>query len=773
MLNSLPLALKVLWREWRFGEWLIVFFSLFLAIAAITSLNFYTDRLLRGLDLQSAKFLGGDLAISSSTPIPAEWVNRAKQLRLRTAEVWLYPSVVSASNKLQLVDVQAVDQHFPLLSDAFLHPEKDTLWVEPRLLPLLSISSTDTITLGAKTFRISKLLTSDVNSLNAKWTIAPRVLMRLDDVAATRTVIPGSRVDYRLLIVGSPSEISDFKQWLTPQLQPGQLLLDIHNQQFALRDFLQRTEHYLQLTLLICLMMSGVAIALSIQQYLRRHYHSVALWRCLGARQTQVRSIFLWQLIIIALTAGLLAIITGYFAQAFFANLFKDYMQFPLPNASGRPALFGFITSLLLLFAFALPAIIELPRSSPLALWRNEVSGSFRRNMLAASLLLVLMLFIYWFMHATSLTLFILLALLASVFILYLLSRVLLYALRFMLTFTEGVIRRGLSQLVHHPDSFSLQFVGFNLIIILLILLWLVRTDLIKEWRQSLPKQAPNYFAINIAPADIASLQQFLRQNNVPVEGIYPMVRGRLVELNDKPILTAVPKEAVNNNALHRELNLSWMWQLPSDNKIVHGELWTVRDANKPLVSVESKLAEDLQLHLGDQLTFQIGDRQLTAVISNFRTLDWQSFHPNFFMIFPPGFLKDFAATYITSFHLTPGQTDLLNKLVELFPNITVIDVANLLQQVQDLLEKIIIAIQYLFLFALGIGLLIFIASIQATSDERRKSYRILHLLGASKRFIHNSIMTEFGCITVVIILISLSIAYLIDVILEAYFLFT
>ncbi|MDR3491513.1 MAG: hypothetical protein P4M12_05625 [Gammaproteobacteria bacterium] len=768
MLKNFLLAAKLLWREWRSGEWFVVFFALLFAITAITSIHFFTDRLVRGLEQQGAKFLGGDLVVSSSSAIPALWIEQAKKLQLQTAEVWSYPSVVSTQNHLQLVNLQAVSDNYPLLGETNMHPALSAVWVEPRLLPLLAASINDAITIGTKKFKIEKILTPDIDMLNTGWAIAPRLLMRLDDVPATKTVLPGSRVDYRLLLVGEKEKLLQFREWITPQLQASQTLLDVHNQNFALLNVLQRTENYLQLVLLSCLIMSGVAIALSVQQYLRRHYAYVALWRCLGAKQQQITLIILFQLKIIAIVAGCTGIIIGYFAQVLFANLFKNFLAFTLPASSFSPVILGFITSIFLLFTFSYPIIYVLPRTSPLYIWRNEITPSFLRGPLLSIIsILFISLFIYWFMNFSLLTFYFLGTLIISVIILYGIGLLLLKLLDIIISYTEGPIRRGLSQLVQHPKTVLLQFIGFNLILISLVVVGLIRTNMLTTWQQSLSSTAPNYFAINIAPTDINNLQHFFQQNKVSVEGIYPMIRGRLVALNGKPILTAVPQSASNNNALHRELNLSWMLQIPSDNKIVKGNNLTTNDTNKPVVSVEKKLADDLQLQLGETLTFQIGEQRISAVIANFRTVDWSSFHPNFFMIFPPGLLDQLPTTYITSFHLAANQTLLLNQLVQQFPNITVIDVASLLTQVQDLVGKITLAVQYLFLFTLGAGILIFITSLQASMDERHQTYNLLHVLGASRKYIRQSVIVEFFCLFVLIIISASSFSYLIVYLLE------
>ncbi len=762
-LKTFHLAMRWLWREWRASEWYVVFIALLLAVTAVTALNFYTDRLLQGVAQQSAKILGGDLIVTSPSPIPEAWKKEAARLNLRTADMWVYPSVVSANHQLQLANIQAVSATYPLVGDVTSHLAPQTAWVDPRLLSLLKLHLNDTLTLGAAQFHLAKTLTNDLDASNLGWIIAPRVLIRLDDVPATRTVIPGSRVEYRLLLVGDTMPLQQFRTWILPQLNSSQRLLDISTQQTMLWNVLQRTQNYLQLVLLVGVMMSGVAIAMSIQQYMRRHYAHVALWRCFGAKEKQIIQIVIYQLIIMAFIAGALGLVLGYFTQALFANLFKSVFQFPLPNTTLSPVVLGFMLSALLLFLFAYPLISELPHTSPLYIWRHQLTASSTRSKIYWVIMIVVVIaLLYWFMNYSLLTLFFIDVLLLSVGFLYALSLLLLYCIRIIMQQTEGVIRRGLSQLVHYPESVSIQIVGFTLVIMAIILLNMVRTDLVENWQQSLPTYSPNYFAFNIAPTDLPALQQFFHQQHIHIVGLYPMVRGRLIALNGKPIMSAVPPDSRGNNALHRDLNLSWMWQFPSDNKIVQGRSWSTLDQGKPLLSVEDRLAQDLQLKMGDELTFQIGSEIVSARISSIRTVEWSSFHPNFFVIFVPGILNHLPATYITSFHLLSNETNLLNQLVQQFPNITVIDLANVLNQLLNLIGKITLALQYIFLFSLGAGVLIFMTSLQASMDERRQTYHLLRVLGAGQRYINKSIMVEFICLGLVILSASFLLAWLI-----------
>lgn len=760
MLKNLNLAIRVLRQDLRSGQWIIIFFALLLAVTSITGLNFYTDRLIRGLTLQSTKLLGGDLVISSPNPISPLWIQKAHDLQLNTAEIWLYPSVIKANQRFQLINIQAVSSHYPLLSDTPLSLNQRSILVEPRLLSLLSLKLGDTLTIGALSLQIQGILPTDMDMLNTGLVIAPRILMRLDDVAATKTVIPGSRVDYRLLITGKPQALNTYRSWIVPQLIAGQRLLDLNNQRFTLRDALIQAENYIQLVLLLGLLMSGVAIALSTRQYLNRHYAYIALWRCLGARKNQILLVFLWQLIILAMLAGLLGTLFGYALQTLIANLFNDFLRFPLPTTSLAPILLGLVTSTLLLFSYAYPLLSELPRTSPLYIWRNESSvTTWQKNSYMFIAFAFLFAYIYWALQYSLLALFIVDALLLSIGFLYALSIISLSVMRKVLDISRGVVRRGLSQLIQHPESTSIQLTAFTLILMSLLILSNVQNSLLQDWQRSLPSSTPNYFAFNISAGDLPEMQQLFNREGVKQEGIYPMVRGRLIELNNQPIMTVIHPNSRYHNSLHRELNLSATINYPSDNRIVQGTAWNENHKEKSLLSVEKEMADSLGLKLGDKLTFQIGEEKISGVISNIRTVNWQSFHPNFYVIFTPHALDDFSATYITSFYLSANKNTLLNQLTQQFPNITIIDVAALLQQLQDLLAKMTLALQYLFSFALGASILIFIISLLSSMDERKRTYRLLRILGASKKYIYGSMAVEFSLLFTLAIIVSILLA--------------
>jgi len=752
MVNSFRLSARFFWREWRAGQWFIVFFAVLIAVSGITALDFYSDRLKRGIEENNAKFLGGDLVINSSTPIPKEWLQWAKNLNIHTAQVWSYPSVVKVNNKMQLINLLAVSDNYPLLGEN-QRPEKQTVWIESRLLSSLSLNLNAALTIGAAQFTVAKILKSENALFDSGWLIAPRAMILLSDVPATKTVLPGSRVNYRLLLTGNSADIQAFKEWVNLKLKPDQRLFDVHNQEQRLVNIINQVENFLQLALLISVAMCCIAIVLSIQRYLHEHYAYAALLRSLGAKQKQIIYHYLFKLIIIACTAGSLGVFIGYFAQNILAKLFQEYLQIALPAPGFKPMLFGFLLSSALLFIFAYPIINVLPKISPLFLWRNELSVTTQRNnFYFVAVFIALMFFIYSFTGFSILTLLFLNFMGLCVAFLYALSLLFLSILQRILHKTSGVWRRGLSQLVQYPDNTSLQFISFTLTLMLIMVLSMTRMNLLQNWQESFAQKTPNYFAINIAPTDLNSFQKIMNKNQVELAGIYPMIRGRLTGLNNQPIMQAIPESARDNNALHRELNLTWMENFPLDNKLVGGDPWPVNHQGEPLISVEKKLADDLQLKIGDALTFQIGEKNITAKIINFRTVSWASFHPNFFVIFTPGVINHFSTTYITSFHLADAQNDFLNQLVQHFPNITIIDVANLLKQVQDIISRITYASQYLLIFALCAALLVLLASLQTSLDERKIAYRLWRVLGASKNYIYQSILIEFSSIVFIVI---------------------
>ncbi len=755
MLKTMRLSFKLLWRELIAGEWIIVFLAVMLAVAATTSLKFFATRLNSGLAEQARNILGGDIVISSTIPISPEVINEAKVNHLSTKQVWEYPTMMSAGEKMQLVTLQAVSAE---AKDSV--PESGMMWVESRILNSLQLNLNSVVTVGVATFRLQNTISPLAGGMSRGWLFAPRVIINLQDVPKTQTVISGSRIDYRLMLSGSDDAVEQYKNWLKPKLQIGQKIITPNDQLSVLNNIWGNVENYLQLSLLIGLIITAAALVLSMHQYLKRHYATVALLRCLGARKNQIIKIYMIQLVTVAILAATVGVIIGYYAQSLFTHLLSSIMQFTLPSTGIEPVVIGLITGLVLTFSFSYPIISQLPTTPPSYIWRDEFSIRSRYQVFYFfAAIAVSFSLIFYLIHFSLLVLLMLDALIITTGFTYGLSLLLLSYLKKLKPLLHGASKQGVSQLIQYSGSVTLQITIFTIISMLLIVMWGVQHGIVEKWHSSLSPSTPNYFAINISPKDVPNVKSFLQDNHVTLENIYPMVKGRLIALNDKPIMIAIPTTGRGHNALYRELNLSWMWKYPSDNKVVSGDEWHSANKNQNLISVEKGLADDLGFKLGDKLSFRVGDRTISGVVGNLRTLSWVSFHPNFYVIFTPGMLEGYPATYIMSFYLVPQQAQILNQLVRLYPNMTIIDVADIVKQLQSLAGKLSMGVQYLYLLCLLVGVLIFIVCLQGSMQERRQTTQLLRVLGAANQYISRATWVEFGVLGLLIVSLSFAFA--------------
>lgn len=754
----LLLALKFLLREWRAGELRILLAALIIAVTAITSIGFYTSRIEQGFTQQNTEILGGDLVVRSAIPIPTAWLQQAQQLQLKTAQRWLFPTVVMADKKLQLVNLKVVSESYPLYGQLRVTqqmtgkdqsqataPPSGTIWVDARLLSLLNIKLGDQVTIGSAPFRVTHLITYEPDADNNWLNVAPRVLMNMADVAKTQTVQPGSRVQYQLLLAGSAGKIADFKQWLQPQLQLTQKIITLKDSQAQFKNVVQRAESYLQLAAIICVLLAGIAIAMCANRYSKRHYDACALLRCFGLTQKNIVSLYLLQLFIIGVIGSSLGCGLGYLAQMSLEQVFLNVFKLTLASISLSALLFGLASGLLILIGFALPPFLQLKNISPLQLLRREQVFAPLSILTVYGLALgAIAALLFWQSADHYLTLLILYGIAFTAAALYGASYGLLKLASLPRVYFASAWRYGLANLVRHAKSSTMQLLAFGLVLMVMLLLVIVRHDLLISWQQQIPLDAPNYFAINIQAAEVKPLSELLAQQQVKTTQIYPVVRGRLTALNNQAIMNAVPVAARGNNALHRELNLTWTMQLSEDNQIVRGQWWQAADAGERLVSVEVKLARELGIQLNDLLTFQIGDQKVTAKVTNLRSLEWDSFRPNFFIIFPTGVLEGFPVAYMTSFYLTPQNKFVLTELVKHFPSVTLLDVDAILQKVRDVISKASFAVEYLLLFTLLAGVAVLYATLAATRDERLYEGAILHTLGATRRYIQTIFLAEF-----------------------------
>lgn len=757
--HNFRLALRLLARDWRAGELRLFAAALVIAVGAVSAVGFFTDRVARGLTVRSAEMLGGDLVLAASNPAPPDWLAAAQRGDVAAAEAVEFASGLVRDGRVQLVGVRAAGSGYPprgavrTAPDLYrpdepmrVPPTAGTAWAEARVLQELNLRIGESITIGDAAFTVTRVLTEEPGRALNFFALAPRVIIPLADVPRTHVVQPGSRVTYRYAFTGTSAAVQAFEAWLRPKLRASDRLVPAHAGNPAVSRSIERTERYLGLTSLLAVLLAGVAIGMAARRYSARHYDTTAMLRALGATQRDILELYLPQFVVLGVAAAAVGCVVGLVAQAAILAIVKDLLPVSLPPPGPWPAAFGFATGFITLAGFALVPILRLRAVPPLRVLRREAAplpvSAWAVIGTATAALVVLM----W-RHTGDfvLTFGVLAAAGVAAAVLYLPTWWLLRHRRAragsMSWWSEGL--RRLQRRAHASAG---QILAFGLTLMAMATIALVRTDLLAAWSAQLPADAPNHFIFNVQPADASAIETFFRAHAIRAEPLYPVVRGRLVTVNGRPAAEAVKKDEgtdADEAALRRDLNLTWAAQPPSDNIVVRGDWW---DATAPvgLVSVEEKIAERLGVAPGDTIGFDIGGAVVSARVASVRRVKWESFHPNFFVIFSPGSLDDFPATYMTSFYLSSAQRPLLGEIVRGFPAATVLELEQFLTQLRRLVAQASSAVELVLLFVLAAGLTVLYAALAANLDERFYEGALLRTFGATRRQLRRGHWVEF-----------------------------
>lgn len=755
MLKQLRFSIRQAVYEYRAKQWNLIIVALIFAVMMLSCVQFIADKVQSGLEKQSAKLLGGDLVIESTVPIDKKFQEYANKLELSSANVIILQTMINRAGKFTLVNLQAVSPSYPLIGKALIIPAKQAL-VNQRIITDYSLTLPAQLKIGAAYFTVNSLIPNDIDLGYSGWLLAPRVIINMVDLPATSTLIPGSRATYRLLLTGSSEKLKNYFQLIKPLLKPQQRILTPTQNRYRLLNNLNAIIQFIQLAVIVGIILCGVAITLSVRQYVIRHHKQIALWRSLGASANQVRLHYLLQLFFAALISFLVGISLGYCLQLSLLKFITPYFNYIDNTISFKPLLLSGTASFVILFCYAYPSIQTLSSVSALQLWREAEPSSNIDSRLGIASFFVFALFVLFLMHFSLFTFFILDCLAFGIGLFMLVCIVLFSFLNRLSNYFSGASYRGIKQILQYPQTSSTQISALSLVLTCLFMLIFFKADLLNQWQTTLKQDAPNYFAFNLSSDEIPEINRYFRENKLPEPIYYPMIKGRIVSLNGVPIFS-VPNIDKSHNSLHRDLNLSASEVFPSDNQIIQGNPWTSADNSKLLISVESTVANALHLKLGDKLTFLIYDNEITATVSNIRTVDWQSMHPNFYVIFTPHSLPKLPSTYITSFYLSPINTPIIANILNSFPNVTVIDISELLKQLQDWLTRAASALQFIFLFSLIAALMVVGASLLTTIEERNQSYRLIRILGGTRSYILKSMLVEAS----IICLIAFSLSYL------------
>ncbi|VXC64492.1 ABC transporter permease [Pseudomonas sp. 9Ag] len=752
------LALRQLSRDARAGELRVLFFALLIAVAASTAIGYFGARLNDAMLLRATEFLGADLVLRGSAPAEPEQIEAGRQIQLKHARVVEFSSVVATDDNLQLTSVKAADDSYPLRGElrsaaAPYQPEQPgtgpkpgQAWAEARLFAALNLQIGDWIEVGNKPLQLTRVLTYEPDRVGDFYSLTPRVLMHLDDLEATGVVQPGSRVRYRELWRGSPEQLEDYEEAIKADLQPHQRIETAKDGNRQIGGALGRAERYLNLASLAAVLLAGVAVALSAARFAARRFDASALLRCLGLSRREALLLYTFQLAYLGLVASTAGALLGWAAQHGLFFLLRELVVSEVPPATLWPALAGIATGLVALAGFALPPLAALGRVPPLRVLRRDMLPIPPSSWLVYGAAVIALGLIMW---RLSLDLKITLALLGGgLLATVVLGGLLLLALKGLRRALSGASltwRLGLGQLLRHPLAAAGQSLAFGLILLAMALIGLLRGELLDTWQNQLPDDAPNHFVLNVLPADRDAFAARIEALSDHAAPLYPVVPGRLVAINGEPVRQLVSKESQGERAIRRDLSLTWAEDLPSDNRLTAGQWWTGARGELPGVSVEAELAESLQVQLGDRLSFTVGGLTRDVSVTSLREVNWDSFQPNFYMIFEPDTLQDVPATYMTSFHLPEGKDRELVQLARDFPSATILQVEALLSQLRSILAQVSLAVEYVLMFVLAAGLAVLFAGLQATLDERIRQGALLRALGAERKLLLRARRTEFG----------------------------
>jgi len=776
------LAARMTARDWRAGELTMLLLALVLAVAALASVGFLADRLQRGLDRDARTMIGADFIVRADHPVDPSFVDKARALGLRTATTAIFPSMVSAGTPpppssssspstqplTRLAAIKAVSDGYPLrgqlrlapapgAADHAAHgiPPAGTVWVDAELLGALKLRIGDPVKVGTRTFTIGAVITRELDRGFSFVNFSPRLMMRTDELASTGLITYGSRVTYRLLVAGADPAVAKFAAFAHAQVDGGRMrgvaLESLQDGQPQVRATIDRAHHFLTLVSLLTALLAAVAIAMAAHRYTRRHLDGCAALRCLGASQRTLRALFVLEFVGLGVVGGALGVALGYAGHLALLRWLGSLIDVALPYPGPLPAIEGIAAGLVLLLGFALPPLLPLTHVPPVRVLRREWGDEGRTAWAAYGVGIVLFAGLL-VLAAGELKLG---GIVAGGFALGLLmfagvARLALWAAaraarsgRVGAQARAGVgWRYALASLERRPGASALQITALGIGLMCLLLIAMTRNDLIDGWRKSTPPDAPNQFLIDIQPEQRGAVAAYLRAHGIDGVDLEPMVRGRLVSINGKPVN---PDDYRTENArrlVDREFNLSYTTELPADNLIVAGRWYGA--SSEPQLSIEAGLAKIIGVHPGDVLRFDVAGLDVEAPVTSVRKLDWGTFRVNFFVLMPPALLRDFPTTYITSFHLPAARERVVDGLVARFPNVTAIDVGPILAQIQRVLEQVIGAVQFLFLFTLAAGVLVLYAALAGSRDERMRESALLRALGASHRQVRAVQVAEF-----------------------------
>ncbi|HDZ45825.1 hypothetical protein LCGC14_0191030 [marine sediment metagenome] len=768
------LAMRSLKRDLRAADVRALFVALVLAVAASTMIAFFLDRLERGLERQAGQMLGGDLVLEQRDPFSDELRANLEDAGFTLSDQVDLVSMISRGDQFQPASLKAVDDVYPHYGVSHVDfgngteqiasgPPPGEAWADPRLVQLIEIELGDRVQVGQTELTVTGIVEREADQSGGFGNFNPRLMLNTTDLEATGLVQQGSRVEFEILAAGSPAALDQVQGLLAELRRDGVEVRDVRVDRPQLGNALERAESYLGLAGLAAVLLAGVAVAMSTRRYVERHLDTAALLRCFGASQRQLVTIFSLQLLGLALVAAVIGALLGLVGQAILLWLLVSFLPMTLPPPGLMPLGLGVFTALAVLVGFAGPTLLRIKQVSALKVLRRELDPLPPSAWLVVGVASTVFGGLLW-LYSGSLPLAIALLIGGALLLglLWLISAFLLSALLKGVQRLSGssewsqALRLGGRQLARRRQAGLGQLLAFSVTFFAMAMIVLVRGDLLSTWQDQLPDNTPNYFAINIQPSERDPFEAAISPRVDTQSTLYPMVRGRVIAINDQSPQDAVPPDARGDNSLRRELNLTWQSDLPEGNAVVAGAWFSaveVEGNTEPgqgwmsaveatpqavpvPISMEDGLASRLGLGIGDEMTFSIGSDEIVTQITSLRSLNWDSFQPNFFVIFPPGVLEQFGHSYITAFHLPETDEGLIRELITDFPGVSLLNVDAILGQVRDVLTQVTRAVELVLALVLLAGISVLYAALTASRPVRAHESGLLRVFGAGTRMI-------------------------------------
>ncbi|MCD7098218.1 FtsX-like permease family protein [Stenotrophomonas sp. MMGLT7] len=758
-MNILRHAARSLRREFLAGDLMTVFAALVLGVAVMTAVGTLVDRVRLALTSSAAEVLGGDLGVSGRQDIPQAFADEAQRRGLRSTRMVSFPSVLFHGEASQMANIKAVGDGYPLRGQLLVAddlaaaasqpagaPPRGQAYADPRLLDALGLKPGEDLEFGAGTLTVTRVLRAEPDASDGLLQMSPPLLVNRADVDAAGLLGPGSRASYRLMFAGDATAIEDLRQWLQPRSGEYRLVT-LDNAQRGVRGAFDRAGRFLALTALLAVLLAGVATALAANRFALRRIDSVAVLRCLGARQRDILGTLALQLVLLAIPACALGVALGMLAQLGLVQALGSLIPDRLPLPQATPALAGAGIGLLLLLGFGLPPLLRLRNVPPMRVLNRSFATLPPTSLLVylAALAATVALAVYAAGDALLAT-WVLGGLAALAVVAGALGGVLLMLVRAVQHRLRGPWKLGLASLTRRRALSVVQLVGLSLSLCALLLLAVVGPGLLGQWRERLPTDTPNYFLMNIQPEQADAVLDTLRGLDVPAPAVEPFGTGRLVAINGHPPQRIDQDPDDDGAGANRPVNFSWRHDFPAANELTAGRFWAA-DSTAAEASVEDGWAQRYGLKLGDRITLALGEQEHSFTVTSLRKADWDSFRVNFFLLLNAGAVGDAPYNLISSFHLPSSQATELAALVRQYPNISLLDIDAILQRVREVIDRVGQAVQLVMGFSLLAGVLVLLAALQATAGERRYDSAVLRTLGARSGQLRGAVLVEFGAL--------------------------